>query len=332
MLQTAEIRPDQAKAEYTRLLDEERQEYLDSRGLLRPAFAVPTDCPVCSHKERRPYDPDVQPAYQECRRCGCVYVDPRLSAEAIHQLVRNSRALNFFHEHILLATEPVRREHIFRPRLERLRRHVPAGRVLELGCAVGTFLGLLKEAGYEAQGVELCRFSIEHNRRLGRIVHERPIEQLALPPETFDAVCAWEVLCHVSSPRDTLAAAFRALRPGGVLMLTTTNVLSFEYLTLRARHHTMIPHVFYQHFTPQGIRLLLESAGTGDIAVETPGQTDVQSVRDVLGGPDPSLGRFLNHLLFDDSAEAESRRTAFQKFIAAHDRSGHMLVTARKPL
>jgi len=332
MLQTVEIRPEEAKAEYTRLLEEERQEYFDADGRLRPTFAVPTDCPVCGHGERQPYDPAVQPAYQECRQCGCVYTDPRLSAEAMHQLVRTSPALNYFHEHILLATEPVRRERIFRPRLERLRRHVPRGRVLELGCAVGTFLGLLQEAGYEAEGVELCGFSIEHNRRLGRRIHDRPIEQLDLPPATFDAVCAWEVLCHVRSPRDTVAAVFKALRPGGVLMLTTINVLSFEYLTLRARHHTMIPHVFYQYFTPGGIRRLLETAGMADIVVETPGQTDVQNIRDVLGRPDPSLGRFLNHLLFDDSAGAESRRTAFQEFIAAHGRSGHMLVTARRPL
>jgi len=332
MLQTLEIRPEEAKAEYTRLLDEERKEYFDAKGRLRPAFAVPTDCPVCGHKERQPYDTDVQPAYQECLRCGCVYIDPRLSAEAMHHLVCNSQALNYFHEHILLATEPVRRERIFRPRLERLRRHIPRGRVLELGCAVGTFLRLLQDAGYEAEGVEPCRFSIDHNRRLGRRVHDRPIEQLDLPRSAFDAVCAWEVLCHVASPRDTVAAVFRALRPGGVLLLTTTNVLSFEYLTLRARHHTMIPHVFYQYFTPEGIRLLLESAGMADIVVETPGQTDVQSVRDVLGRPDPSLGHFLNHLLFDDSAEAESRRAAFQEFIAVHNCSGHMLVTARRPV
>lgn len=331
MIQTADIRPEQAQAEYIRLLEQQRRKYCEAGGQLRPEFAAAADCPQCGSAERRPYDAEVEPVYQECTRCGCVYACPRLSAAAMDDLVRNSPALNFFHEHLLLATEPVRRERLFRPRLERFRREVPAGRVLELGSAIGTFLRLLTEAGYEAEGIELCRFSVALNRSLGCRIHDRAIEQLRLPPGSFDAVCAWEVFCHLSDPRGTAASVSAALRPSGVLMLTTINVLSFEYLTLRARHHTMIPLVFYQYFTPDGIRRLLQSAGFADVAIETPGQTDIQAVRDLLGGPHPSLGGFLNHVLFDESTRAEERRNALQQFIAAYGWSGHMLVTARKP-
>ena len=79
------------------------------------------------------------------------------------------------------------------------------------------------------------------------------------------------------------------------------------------------------------MRHLLSEAGFVDIVIETPGQTDVQMVREVLGGPDPALGHFLNHILFDDSPEADARREALQASIASQQMSGHMVVTARKP-
>ena len=331
MVKTGDIRPEQATAEYLRRLEQEHHRFLGAGGMPRPAFAVRVDCPVCGRADRVAYDPDAEPSYQLCRPCGCVYADPRLSAEAIDDFVRHSDALNFFHEHILLATAARRRDGIFRPRLERLRREVPAGRVLELGSAVGTFLGLLAEAGYEGEGVELCTFSVEHSRRLGYRVHDRVLEELDLPARSFDAVCAWAVFCHLATPRETAAAVFSVLRPGGFLAATMTNCLSFEYLTLRARHPFKNPLVCYQSYTPEGARRLLARAGFVDVVVQTPGQTDVQMVRDVLGRPDPALGHFLNHVLFDDSPGADERRDDLQQLIASQQMSGHMVVTARKP-
>ncbi len=93
----------------------------------------------------------------------------------------------------------------------------------------------------------------------------------------------------------------------------------------------MSPLVFYQYYTPAGVQHLLGAAGFAEIEIETPGETDVQTVREVLGRPDPCLGRFLNHVLFDDSAGAEERRGELQRVLAANGWSGHMLVTARKP-
>jgi hypothetical protein len=76
---------------------------------------------------------------------------------------------------------------------------------------------------------------------------------------------------------------------------------------------------------------MLGGAGFVDIDIATPGQTDVQSVRALLGEPHSSLGGFLNHVIFDESPEAERRREAFQRFLADHCLSGYMVVTARKP-
>lgn len=54
-------------------------------------------------------------------------------------------------------------------------------------------------------------------------------------------------------------------------------------------------------------------------------------VREELVEPHPAPGHFLNHILFDESPEADARREALQASIASQQMSGHMAVAARKP-
>jgi len=326
-MKTSEIRPEQAQKQYKRMFQQELDRFLDEQGRLRPEFCTPCDCPVCVSSVKTPYDPPSP--YQTCNECGCVYTDPRLRDDLIEDLARNSPAIQFFHEHILLATGATRREKVFGHSLQLLREPVPSGRILELGSAVGTFLGMLDEAGYQAEGIELCRFSVEYTHSKGYTVHDRPIEALGLPAGSYDAVCAWKVFGHLSRLQETVAGIFDALKPGGMLAWTGTNINSFEYLTLKTR--IMNPLLRYVYYTPDCTQRLLTKAGFVDIAITTPGETDVQTVRETLGQPDPSLGHYANHILFDESPGSDERRESFQRWLAKNNQSGYMLVTSRKP-
>ena len=80
-----------------------------------------------------------------------------------------------------------------------------SGRLLDLGCPVGNFLTVARDASFDVAGIELnqnaVRFAREHYR-LRNVSAMRPEEFLAAyPGEKFDVVTFFEVLEHQEDPR-----------------------------------------------------------------------------------------------------------------------------------
>ncbi|MEA2149995.1 MAG: hypothetical protein QOD69_1825 [Solirubrobacteraceae bacterium] len=139
-----------------------------------------------------------------------------------------------------------------RYRIEILRRHVEAGRVVEVGPGDGIFAVQALDAGFDVSAIEMDPAACEHLRSmLGIEVVESaaPEEALgALAP--VRAVAAWHVLEHVPEPWALVDAAAAALEPGGVLVIATPNPAAFGLRVLGGRwphvdaprHLFLIPH------------------------------------------------------------------------------------------
>ena len=94
--------------------------------------------------------------------------------------------------------------------------------ILDVGCAFGTFLRLAANRGWAAKGVEISGFASEIARERGGLeVFNGELSAAPFPEASFDAITFWDVVEHVSWPFDALVSAYRLLRPGGVLLLTT---------------------------------------------------------------------------------------------------------------
>jgi SAM-dependent methyltransferase len=58
--------------------------------------------------------------------------------------------------------------------------------------------------------------------------HQGDICQWSNPGEPFDVAVSWSVFEHVAEPREALLAVMRAVRPGGVVMVSIHNYTSFN--------------------------------------------------------------------------------------------------------
>lgn len=114
--------------------------------------------------------------------------------------------------------------YLVRP-VAKLLREAGARRVLDLGCGNGAFSASLAAHGFEMSGLDHSASGIAvAQRSFPAIAFGRHDLAEPLPAEfagRFDAVVAVEVIEHLLLPRRLIAAAVRALRPGGRLVITT---------------------------------------------------------------------------------------------------------------
>ena len=148
--------------------------------------------------------------------------------------------------------------------LEHIRR---ADRVLEVGCARGAFLTNLKTSGVDCTGLELNRNAAAIGREHDVTVVEESIQEHASRhPETYDVVCFFQVLEHVSDVRSFMEAAVGLLRPDGRICIGVPNYDSFIGLD-EANPLEMPPH-HVGMWTESALAKLADVLGLDVVSIE----------------------------------------------------------------
>jgi len=135
------------------------------------------------------------------------------------------------------------------------------GRLLDLGCGIGRYVARMAVAGWKAEGLEPAPRAVQTGRTAGLTIREGTLPGTTLPEASYDVVTMWHVLEHVPSPKATLEAVRRLLRPGGRVMVIGPRLDSlgarwfgpYWYGVELPRHLT--------HFTKATLRRHIEAAG-----------------------------------------------------------------------
>ncbi len=183
-----------------------------------------------------------------------------------------------------------------------------AGPVLDIGCGRGELLGLLREAGVEARGIDADADMVAYARGDGlEVVQADLVEYLeGLSADSLGAIFMGQVVEHLPAP--TLVHALRLaaakLRPGGVLIAETINPLS--PIALR-NYFADLTHA--QPLVPETLELLACQSGFA--------QTEIRFLNEpaerLTEPDDPVIAanvRRLNDLLFAPLDYALVARTA----------------------
>jgi SAM-dependent methyltransferase len=121
-------------------------------------------------------------------------------------------------------------------------------RLLEVGPGLGNLLVEAQSRGYDVTGVEYGAAAVRvANEKLGAArVLQGSLDDLSFPAASFDVCVLADVLEHTRNPKAVLLAAWRVLKPGGLLFIAVPSLDSWSARLMRA--HWMefkLEHLFF---------------------------------------------------------------------------------------
>jgi SAM-dependent methyltransferase len=228
-----------------------------------------TACPLCRSADLRAAFSEPPYTVIRCGSCGLGFVTPRLDETGLVDIYAtdtywrsSSPKTQGYHDY--RADQPLYLK-TFRKRLGYALRGGPSsGRALDVGCAAGFCMAVLRERGFDVYGVEVSEAIGSHARDalgFGDHVFIGTLQDAPFSAGSFDLICMWDVVEHVPDPRALLANAFTLLKPGGLIVLETQDIDSRFAQTLGPKwhHYKHAEHIY--HFTPSVVNEMLSSAG-----------------------------------------------------------------------
>jgi SAM-dependent methyltransferase len=324
-----EIRPNEIYAEFLRLAAKDAATNFDhSKATLR-------NCPACGESTSKRAFVKMGFTFCECQGCGTLFANPLPPTDAFAMFYRDSRAARYWADVFVPRVMEKRRVAIVRPRVERIRdlcrqRGIDPKVVLDMGAGHGMFLEEWRaiDPGVQGYAVEPNATLAGRCRELGFNVYEGPGESA---DEHFrgvaDVATCFEVVEHVPKLIEFVSSMQALLRPGGLAVVTTLGCDGFDIQLLWNEANCICPPSHVNFCSRKGFACLFERAGFTDVEVLTPGELDVDIVRNKLAEKEIALSRF-ERLILSSGPETLAD---FQSFLQRHRLSSHSWVVARKP-
>ncbi len=151
-------------------------------------------------------------SYLQCAGCGLV----RLDTEEIYDYNDPDYVE-------VLTRQALSGERLWQWTLDLIEAHQRPGVLVEVGCGVGTQLSAARKRGWTVRGFDI-NADCPTIARLMHGVDVRSQDFLTQPEDAFaDVVLMHQLIEHVPDPVPFLEASRRALKPGGVLVMSTPN-------------------------------------------------------------------------------------------------------------
>jgi 2-polyprenyl-3-methyl-5-hydroxy-6-metoxy-1,4-benzoquinol methylase len=228
----------------------------------------------------------------QCRKCGMVYTNPRLTDAIIRALYDSDY---FQGQGFDTTVDYVREVEDYNHTgstytlhdwdLDWIKTLLPKAsvvtkpRLLEIGCGTGVFLAKAKEHGFDCEGLELSSYAANFVRNRGIPVQMLSIEDAHIEEGVWDVIVMREVIEHLPHPRASLATVRKWLAPGGVLFMATGNYDCPERKLRGAKWSYFMPEGHLYYFSNRTMRRYLRAAGFSSVHVTNQGDMLMEKLR-----------------------------------------------------
>lgn len=252
-------------------------------GTERP-FLLPTRCAICGEEGNceelwsGTFDPSafnarvfsarrlpdrVHYRMVRCNTCGLVRSDPVADEALLADLYKVS-TFEYGEEVAAIQATYARALGWLEARSERCEA------LLEIGCGNGFFLEqALRQGWREVRGVEPSADAVaKAPQAVHGMIAQDVMRRGLFAPDSFDAVCLFQVLDHISDPIELLQECLSVLRPGGHILALNHNVSAWSARLLGERSPIVdIEHTYL--YSPATMRTLFAKVGFTDPQVHS---------------------------------------------------------------
>ena len=174
-----------------------------------------------------------------CRSCGLAYRSPREDDETV------LRAYECVEDNDYLEERECRSMNAHLS-LRSVRRHIPGGRLLDVGCATGYLLNAAR-LDFEVEGLEPSFRAVRYVREKLKVPVIRGGIESAVPVNApYDVLTLVDVIEHLPDPAQALKISASWLKPGGLIYLVTPDIGGLAAQALGRYWWGLRPaHLFY---------------------------------------------------------------------------------------
>ena len=133
--------------------------------------------------------------------------------------------------------------------LAKITKYKPKGRLLDIGCALGFFVELALQRGYDAYGLDASNYAVHEARKLvgPARIQEGTIDTVHYKEKSFDVITMLDIFEHLADPRRDLKRVRSWLKDDGILVIATGDTGSVLAKVLARRWTFYIPpqHLFF---------------------------------------------------------------------------------------
>lgn len=226
---------------------------------------IRTECPACSSLNKvHKYTID---GYQinKCNDCLSLFVvNVPPESEILSQYKKNDYYTLPFDSEQRINTENARRAKI-------ITKIVKGGKVLDIGCAKGSFLNIMKKYDYDTFGIEMSGANVEICKDQGHKVFHGDLTSYydSTLKQRFNIIACLDVIEHIADPVDFLKKIKSLLEVNSILVLSTPNFSGFVSKLLGRRDPFIIPPEHLNFFSKKGLNELVTVVGLRPIKLTT---------------------------------------------------------------
>lgn len=218
-------------------------------------------CYLCKSKKLKLIVPLEWPI-KKCLKCNLTQVNPLPTLSAVNQLYKGDywKSLSSYGQQFSTHSN------YFRKVIRDIKKTRSSGRLLDVGCALGSLLQVAKQQGFRAEGIDISNFAVKQCKNLGLSATQGVISDVK-KKNYFDIITAFEVIEHELDPISTVKMIHKLLKKNGLLVVTVPNSKTVFSKVMGSRwfgYHNK-EHLF--HYTDATLRLILEKGNFKDIKI-----------------------------------------------------------------
>lgn len=212
-------------------------------------------CSLCNSNNTKPLIVKSGFAIVQCAECNFVYVNPRITNEQLQNIYQHNYFKNKDYGYVGYEQEKRLRIKNFERWLEEAIPFMPVNKpvnALDVGCAAGYCLDVMKANGWNAEGLELDAEMCINLENDGQIVYHRSLDNFE-SKHKYQVITLFDVIEHIPG----IDAAFKQLNhlldADGIVIMVTPNHNSFQRKLFRKRWFQYKPIEHIQYFSRQSL-------------------------------------------------------------------------------